>query len=274
MKNKSLIKVLFWTLFLVVTFQFSLAIPTTLVERSAANKAYNYAQDFPIEQQENVKQIYEQSYLDSIATEVVFSIPYIANFTYNDLKDQQLQLGLDLKGGMQLTLKLNTADFLKNLAGDKQRANFDKALNYADSKTGLSQDEYIAAFFDHYQQLESKESIIQLFSRHPQINQLAPSSISALKIAIHQLITTAITDTQFLLEQRINGHGLSQTKISKDVKNNFIYVEVPGAQNPERIRSILVANAKLEFWDTYRITDKSIMESFYAADKRLQVKPL
>jgi len=272
MKNKTSIKALFWILFIAVIFQFSLMIPTTLVERTAASKATMYAQTFPIEQQQVVKRSYKQAYLENIATEVIFRIPYIANLTYNDLKDQQLQLGLDLKGGMQLTLRLNTADFLRDLAGDVQIDKFDKSLEYADKEMGLSQEEYIDAFFEHYQQLEPKESIIRLFSRHPQINLIDVPSIASLKMTIQQLITTAMEDTQFLLEQRINGHGLSQTKITKDEKNNFIHVEVPGAQNPERIRSILVANAALEFWDTYRITDSGITEAFYAADKQLQSK--
>ena len=270
MKNKSLIKALFWTLVMVVTFQFSLAIPTILVERTAASKANSYAQDFPIEQQDAVQRMYKQSYLENMANEVIFKIPYLAKFTYNDLKDQQLQLGLDLKGGMQLTLRLNTADFLIDLASDTQGTNFQNALEYADSKSGLSQETYIDAFFDRYQQLEPTESIIRLFSKHPQIDLIDAPSISSLKMTIHQLIATAVDDTQFLLEQRINGHGLSQSKISKDVQNNFIHVEVPGVQNPERIRSILVANAALEFWDTYRITDRGVTEAFYAADKLLQ----
>lgn len=269
MKSKSIIKALFWTLLIAVIFQFSLMIPTSLVERTAKEKAVAYAQAVPLAQQPLAKEVYEKFYLDSIATEVIFQIPYLAQFTYNELKGQQLQLGLDLQGGMQLTLQLNTADFLKDLVGESSTDNFYKAIAATDN-LNLAQKEYITAFFDHFQQLEEAEYIIRLFSKHPQINIPASASLQDLETAINQLLVTVAEDTQFLMEQRINGHGLAQTKISRDVANNYIHVEVPEAQNPERIRSLLVSAAELAFWDTYRITDRGVLDAFYAADNQLQ----
>ena len=262
MKTSSITKTLFWAMFIACSFQFSLMIPTGIIENKAETQAELYAHSFPAAQQAAIKEQYVQNYLDSIAEEVLFAIPYVVEYTYPALKKQQLQLGLDLKGGVQVTLGLNAAAFITNLASQSTNTLFVESLAQTQQMSSLTLKESIHYFFDVYTQVEKEETILRLFSKHPQVQQTAatPTSIATLKNTIFQLAETTLQHTQLLLTQRTNSLGLGQTNITEDLDNLYIHVELPGATNPERVREMLLATASLEFWETYRVTDPGIME--------------
>ncbi len=274
MQINPFIKFIFAVVFISCAFQFALLIPIKQVEQKGMCHAYLQASEAPYERQAEMYQFYYQEYIDEARDKVVFSIPYITDYTYQSLKDRQLQLGLDLQGGMQFTLSIDSESFLKNLTDLKDDPSFTAALLRTSQQTELSHPEYIDAFFDYYQKIEAPERIIQFFSHNHQLNQMLYDieSIDHLKKHIHLLSQSMIDDTRNLLHQRLNVTGLGQAQFNIDVHRQNLQIEVPGAKDPERTRELITRSAALEFWNVYRVTDANILEGLLAADQLLTNK--
>ena len=275
MKIKSIVKTLFWVLFITCLFQYSLMLPTYAVEQKANNLATTYAAQFPLEQQEAIQQQFVQNYLDSKSNESVLRIPYVTDFSYNDLKGQQLQLGLDLKGGMQVLLGINKATFLKQLVDDSSPSNFEKALALTNEQITTTDPNYITVFFDNFQSVEQDATIIRLFLKNSLLKEKLSldTDIATLQHEIDALLSSTLLTTQYQLRERLNSIGLGQPSLTADINKQYLRIEIPGAQHPERIRSIVTTTASLEFWETYRITDEGILENFMEADRLLAESP-
>lgn len=271
MKTKSIVKTLFWVLFLTCSFQYSLMLPTYAVEQKANNLATTYAAQFPLEQQKTIQQQFVQNYLDNISNESILSIPYLTEFSYNDLKGQQLQLGLDLKGGMQVLLGINKATFLKQLVDPYASSNFEKTLALTNEQVDPTNPNYITVFFDNFQSIEQEENIIRLFLKSALLKETlsVDTELATLKKEVDALLRATLLTTQYQLRERLNSLGLGQPNLTADINKQYLRIEVPGAQNPERIRSIVTTTASLEFWETYRITDEGMVETFMAVDRML-----
>ena len=268
---KSIIKTTFWVLFLTCLFQYSLMIPTYAVEQKAAQLATEYAAQFPIEQQASIQQQFTQNYLDAVTNEPMLSIPYITDLSYKDLKEQQLQLGLDLKGGMQVSLGINKANFLKQLLNHSTPANFEKALVLTNGQVATTSPNYITVFFENFKSIEQEETIVRLFLKSDLVREgLSPdTNVARLQKEVNTLLIATLQTTQHQLRERLQSVGLNQPNIIADLSKLQLHIEIPGAQNPERIRSMVTSTASLEFWDTYRVTDDGFQEAFVAADQLL-----
>ncbi len=238
------------------------------------NQAYLQASELPYEQQAAMYDYYYQENIDAARNEVLFSIPYITDYTYQSLKDRQLQLGLDLQGGMQFTVSIDSESFLSHLTDLQNDPAFTAALANTNQQTNLSHLAYIDAFFDHYQKLEEAEKIIQFFGKNNQLNEQLYNieSVDQLKNHIHMLSKEMLNDTRNLLHLRLNATGLSQSQIHVDANQFNLKIEVPGAKDPERIRALLTDTAALEFWNVYRISDAPILEGLVAADRLLKAE--
>lgn len=272
MERNTLVKTFFCLLILVCGFQYLLMIPTYCLEQDAAKAAELYASEYPCFLQEEKKQLYLQEYLDSISDKTIFKIPYLAEYTYQSLKNRQLKPGLDLAGGMQITLGFDMEKFVSKLAHEPDNIHFATALKQTNVQGDLLSIKYIDQFFDFYQKVENKENIFQNFQQHPQLKDQVHGQMSTIELQqlVIQLSKKMAQQTQSLLEQRINQLGLAQTQIVLDVNKNQILIDIPGVKNPERIRETVLSMASLEFWNTYRITDTGILESFLAADEYLK----
>lgn len=272
MKNKSIVKFFFWLFFFVCGFQYCLMIPTCLIEQNAAKAAELSIGDYPTFHSEEIKELYIQEYLDSIADQTIFKIPYVAEYTYQTLKERQLRPGLDLAGGMQITLGFDMETFIRNLADEPNDTHFEEALKHTKKSGPLSSVEYVDELFNFYQKIESEEGIKRNFQGHAQLKDQIKihTTTKDLKELVIEQTKDMVKRTQTLLEQRINHLGLAQVQISLDLKNNYILIEIPGVKNPEYIREMILTMASLEFWNTYRITDPGIRESFIATDDLLQ----
>jgi len=271
MQSNSLVKFVLAILFISCAFQFALLIPIKQIENKAMHVAYLAASKVSYEKQEEAYQFYYNEYIESASDKVVFSIPYISDYTYQSLKDRQLQLGLDLKGGVQFTLSFDSEAFLKNLIVGDNNPSCATALIKANQQTGLSHPAYIDAFFDSYQQLEDPATIIHLFSQNPQFKNSLHNvqTIEQLKNHVNALSQTMINNTKDLLIQRLNHTGLGQANLNVDSDRHHVQIEVPGANDQERIRGLITDVASLEFWNVYRVTDPGILESFVVADQLL-----
>ena len=268
MQGKGLVKVFLVLITVVCLLQFTYFIPTNRVESDAASYASSISgSEDPLN--ESCKTA-RARYLDSMSSEEVFSIPLLKSYTYNELKQQQLALGLDLKGGMSTTLQVDLEDFLKSLAGrNANNVEFLKALDNTREAMKSSQSNYITLFVSEYRTIAGDNKLAKIFARSETLGEISTSTTDG---EIERLLRSKADQTVNLtferLKQRIDRLGVAQPNVSLDPNRDLILVEMPGIDNPERAKQFLTASAKLEFWEVYRTTDPGISAAFQQADAR------
>ncbi|MFN0015907.1 MAG: protein translocase subunit SecDF, partial [Saprospiraceae bacterium] len=269
MQSKGVVRFFLIALTIVCLYQYLLVVPTVSVE----NAASRYASEQNSKNPQVSWRAQYSSFLDSLSSETVFSIPLIKDFTYSDLKQSQLAMGLDLKGGMSVLLQVDLRDFLKSLAGNSTDPAFNQALSKASEMQVTQQSDYITLFADAWKQTGGGKPLASIFARNEslkgQINFDSPDQ-EVLRV-VRELGNTTVDETFKRLKQRIDKLGVVQPNVSLDAARDLILVELPGIDNPQRAREMLSRNAKLEFWDTYRFGDEGISQGLNNADNRLRI---
>ena len=212
-------------------------------------------------------------YLDSMSQVKVWGIPFLKEFTYSELKKSQLGMGLDLKGGMSMVLQVDLKDFLKALSGQSTDPAFTESLNLASERLKTEQKDYITLFTQAWKEKSGGRPLATLFARQELLkseNINANSPDAAVEAAVRKLANGTVEETYKRLKQRIDKLGVVQPNVSLDAQRDLILMELPGIDNPERARKMVQQSAKLEFWETYRITDQGIAQGLVDADKRLK----
>jgi SecD/SecF fusion protein len=266
--SKGVIRFFLIALTVVCLYQYLLIIPTTNVE----NKARRYADDMAVRNPNVAWRSHYSTFLDSISGETVFSIPLIKKFTYVDLKKSQLALGLDLKGGMNVLLQVDLREFIKTLSQGNADPAIEQALDKATELQKTQQADYITLFAQTWNEASGGKLLATVFARNEalkgKINFDSPNA-DVLR-TVRELANQTVDETYKRLKQRIDKLGVVQPNVSLDAARDLILVELPGIDNPERARRILVASAKLEFWDTYRLNDNGVGMQLGAADQKLK----
>jgi SecD/SecF fusion protein len=268
MQGKGLVKVLLVLVTLVCLLQFAYFIPTNKVENAADAYAEKLTGISP-EKATNVDfKLARAKYLDSVSGLEIFSIPMVKSFTYSELKKQQLALGLDLKGGMGAVLQVDLADFLKSLAGrNANNADFLKALDNAKVALKSSQSDYVTLFSEEYRKIAGPDKLARIFARSEALGEINTSTNDGVVTRlIRQKANETVNLTFERLKKRIDKLGVTQPNVSLDPNRDIILVEMPGIDNPARARQFLQSSAKLEFWETYRLSDPGIIQALQAAD--------
>ena len=243
MQSKGFIKLVAILLALACIYQLSFSFKTRSVEKDAVE----YAAKFPQEEQVAM----EQYYLDSIQNKVVYNVG-IAQFTYKQCKEKEVNLGLDLKGGMNVMLEIQVEDVVKSLAGDSKN---DPAFVAAIEKAAIALKEgagdYIGAFADAYAEESNGAPLVDIFIS-PDRKDIKPgmSDDEVVKI-LRQETDDAISASFNIIRSRIDHFGVMQPNIQRLPNSNRILVELPGVKEPERVRKLLQGTASLEFWTTY-----------------------
>ncbi len=267
MQSKGVVRFFLIALTIVCLYQYLLVIPTNNIESDARA----YADDCSGKNPTLGWQACYAQYLDSLSTETVFEIPLIKQFTYADLKKSQLAMGLDLKGGMSVLLQVDLRDFLKSLSGNTTDPAFAKALARASELQKTQQGDYISLFAQAWKEVGEGRTLASVFARNEAsgIKFDAPDA-DALN-TIRTLANGTVGETYKRLKQRIDKLGVVQPNVSLDAARDLIQVELPGIDNPKRARDMLQSQAKLEFWETYRVQDAGIIQGFTNADDLLKV---
>lgn len=272
MQGKGIIKFFGILLALVCLLQYFFWWQTNRVENRADNYANEISANLDGVQKRASFSSARTKYLDSISEETVLSIPLIKDYTYNELKSSTLNLGLDLKGGMSAVLEVDLRKFIENLANNSKDPKFVAALNKADQLKSESTSDYVTLFADSYKAQGGKK-LSSLFA----INSSLRSSINAESsdADVIQVLRTKANETVKLtfemLKERIDKLGVVQPNVTLDANRDLILVEMPGIENPERARKFLSQTAKLEFWNTFRITDPGIAGALAQADQIIAV---
>ncbi len=229
MQNKGFVTFVTVSLALICAFYLSFS----LVTRHYDNKA------------EKMGEVAGKAYLDSMANEKVF-----LGYTLKEARKQQIGLGLDLKGGMNVILKLNAGDLLKSLAGDTQDPNFLKAIQLA-SKSN-SEGNYIDQFVSEYKKLSPGINLAVVFGSGDLREQINPSTSEAQVINILKEKYNSAVEASFnVLSTRIDRFGVVAPNLQRLEGQGRILVELPGVKDPERVRELLQRSANLQFWRTY-----------------------
>ncbi|MEO7176962.1 MAG: protein translocase subunit SecDF, partial [Saprospiraceae bacterium] len=272
MQGKGIFKFFLVIVTLVCILQYIFLLPTRRVEGDAQTYAEAQAAKIsnPADKDAALK-IARVSYLDSMSSEQIFSIPLIKKYTYEDLKRQQLALGLDLKGGMSTVLRVDLREFIISLSNNSKDPSFLSALEKATVQQKTSPTEFITLFSNAWNEVAGDKKLASIFSINPSMREkLTVQSTNAEVVRILREKASETVDLTFKrLKDRIDKFGVTQPNVSLDAARDLIVVELPGIDNPERARRFLQASAKLEFWDVYRVTDPGIMEAFASADKAL-----
>ncbi len=261
MQSKGFIKLIAACLALACVYQLSFTFKTRSVEKKAAE----YAAQFPLEQQPAA----EQHYLDSVRNLPVYNIGF-RKFTYKECKEKELNLGLDLKGGMNVMLEVQVEDVIKALAGDSQNdPAFVQAIAEANEAMhkGTSKD-YIDDFVKAYERLSEGRPLAALFVSPDRRDITLESSNDEIARILKEDTEQAIAASFNVLRSRIDNFGVMQPNIMRLPNSHRILVELPGVKEPQRVRDLLQGTASLEFWTTYDA--REVLPALVAADKQLR----
>ena len=225
-------------------YQLSFSFITRGVEKKAA--AYAAAYD---EAEQSVREAY---YLDSVQNQPVFSLLGLKDFTYKECKEKEVNLGLDLKGGMNVMLEIEVQDLVKSLAGESQNdPAFVAAIEKANEALKAGTDDYIGEFAKAYAETSNGGSLATIFVS-PDRQDITPNSTNDEVLKVLREETDAAIAASFnILRSRIDHFGVTQPNIQRLPNSNRILVELPGVKEPERVRKLLQGSASLEFWVTY-----------------------
>ncbi|MCM4161531.1 protein translocase subunit SecDF [Antarcticibacterium flavum] len=248
MQNKGLIKIFAILFGLVCIYQLSF----TFIASSVESDAEAYAQGKISGDVENYSVAREQEasrYLDSIGNEEI-----IAGITYNSAKEKELNKGLDLKGGINVILQISVKEILRGLANNSQDPAFNQALAEADVAQRNSQDNYIDLFFESFNNIEGAQlASPEVFANKGLQGQVNfDMSNSEVEPIIRERVNESITSAFEVLRKRIDKFGVTQPNIQRLGNSGRILVELPGAKDISRVKSLLQSTAQLEFWFVHK----------------------
>ncbi|GGG90267.1 protein translocase subunit SecDF [Polaribacter pacificus] len=265
MQNKGLIR-LFAILFgLVSLYQLSFTYFAGNVEDAAKVYAEAKATDGSGKELAN----FEQKYLDSVGNMNIINLGF-SEFSYNDIKDKEMNLGLDLKGGINAVLQVSVKDILIGLSDNSKNAVFNQALLAADAAQKSSTDTYLNLFFAEFEKLSNgtvKLSDPTIFGNKSLRDKIDFNKTNAeVKPIIQEEIDSSI-DTAFeVLRSRIDKFGVTQPSIQRIGNSGRISIELPGAKDIVRVTKLLQSTAKLQFWEVY--TNAEVQSFFFAANQK------
>ena len=238
MQNKGLVITLAVCLALVSSFYLSFS----FVTKYHSNKAVEYAQGDAAK---------EYQYLDSVAGEKVWF-----GYTLKECREKEINLGLDLKGGMNVTMEVSVPDILRVLSGHSTSETFNKAIALANEKQKSSGEDYLTLFFNSFEELDPNAQLASVFSTFELKDKVSLTSTNEeVKKVVIEEVDGAINNSFNVLRTRIDRFGVVQPNIQKLSQTGRILIELPGIKEPERVRKLLQGSANLEFWETYDLSE-------------------
>ncbi|WP_346239170.1 protein translocase subunit SecDF [Niabella insulamsoli] len=202
--------------------------------------------------------------------DVTVSYGFTGPISYQKAKAEELNLGLDLQGGMNVTMEVEMSGVLKTLSSNSKDPNFLKALANAELAKGNSDANYIDLFVSEYKKLVPNGRLATLFANANNTSIKVTDSDSKVISYLNEQATAAFDNTARLITTRIDKFGVAQPSINPDPEKQIISVELPGVQDKERVRKNLQASANLQFWEVYTLNE--IGQNIQAADEAFAAK--
>ncbi len=238
MQNKGFVRLFAIALALVCCFYLSFSFVTSRWDNKAKTAAQGDNQKY-----------YE--YLDSVAGEEVW-----LGYTLKECREKEINLGLDLKGGMNVILEVSVPDILRALSGHNQTPEFTQALANAQARTAKSGADFLTAFKEEFEKIDPNARLSTIFSTYElrERVQLSSTNAEVMKV-LNEEVSSAIDNSFNVLRSRIDRFGVVQPNIQRLDAQGRILIELPGIKEPARVRKLLQGSANLEFWTTYNASE-------------------
>ncbi|MDD3871181.1 MAG: protein translocase subunit SecDF [Bacteroidales bacterium] len=256
MRNKGAIKLVAILLALVCLYQLSFTFVTARIDK----KAKEFAQGDP-------KQ--ELYYKDSLSGEVVYNFLGLKKYTYRDCQEREFNLGLDLKGGMNVTLEVSVVDLIRSLSNNSPDPTFQQALKEAEKQSITSQDDFVTLFGRAFEAADPNARLAAIFNTMQLRDRVTYTSTNEDVLNILREETNiAISNSVKILRARIDQFGVAQPNFQELGKAGRVLIELPGIKDHDRVRKLLQVAAKLEFWETYE--NQEVFVFLEDANRRLK----
>ena len=261
MRNKGVVVVLT----IIITALCLYYLSFTFVSRKVQDDAIAYATN----SSGSVDLFKKQSYLDSLWSKPVYNL-FGVEYTFKEVKENELNLGLDLQGGMHVTLEISPVDIIRGLSGNSQDPAFIAALQRASEMQKSSQERFSALFYEAYKEANPNQNLAILFASAANKDRVSLSDDDSKVMEFINLEIESAIDRSFtILKTRIDQFGTSQPNIQRLQGTGRIQIEIPGADNPARVRKLLQGVAQLEFWEIVEYNDEQLNQSLFAINEKL-----
>ncbi len=250
MQTKGFIRVLTIALLLICAFYLSFTFVSNHYQNKAEQKALAAA---GIKSADTSNEKYKAALnecLDSLANEKV----YLGYYTFQQVREKELGLGLDLKGGMNVTLQISVPDILRALANNNPDKKFNQAIDNV-SKNQTAQDDFVGSFCKEYKKLAPEGSLAQIFRGIERVKEKPNATDAEVQNILNDEVNSMVDNSYKVLRNRIDRFGVVQPNIQKLQSTGRILLELPGVKEPERVRKLLQGAANLEFYETYTLSD-------------------
>jgi SecD/SecF fusion protein len=238
MQNKGAVRVFAIALAIVCVYQLSFTFVAQKVERDAREYAHGDSAR-------------EELYLDSMGSQVVYNI-LVRKYTYNECREREINLGLDLKGGMNVTLEVSMVDMIRSLSNYSTDSTFNQAIALALEYQKESQEDFVTLFGRAFEEIDPNARLAAIFATRELRGQIDFNSSNEDVLRVIRAETEGSMDNAFnVLRSRIDRFGVVQPNIQRLETQGRILVQLPGVKEPERVRKLLQGTAVLEFWETY-----------------------
>ena len=261
MRNKGVVVVLTIIVTLLCLYYLSFTFVSSKVEKDAAAHATDKTGSLNLTK--------KQIYLDSIWNQPVYNL-FGAEYTYKEVKENELSRGLDLQGGMHVVLEISPVDIIRGLSGNNQDPAFLEAIKQAREMQKNSTDDFSVLFRNAFKKANPDRSLASLFTSSANKDRVKLSdSDDDVMTFLNTEIDGAIDRSFTILKTRIDQFGTSQPNIQRLQESGRIQIEIPGADNPQRVRKLLQGVARLEFWEVIEFSDPQLNQSFAAVNDLL-----
>lgn len=267
MQNRGAIKFFAIAFALVCLYQLSFTFVTSRVEKKAKEYAHSEStiqeakklaggnQGLETYLTDSIADAREQYYLDSISNEVVYNM-LVTEYTFKECKEREINLGLDLKGGMNVVMEVSVYDIVNGLSGNSQDADFKEAMRLAAQRQKTSGQSFVSLFGEAFNEVAPNARLASIFLYEFKDKGITTNSTNEEVLSvIDKEANDAIDRSYQILRTRIDRFGVAQPNIQKLATTGRIAIELPGIKDPERVRKLLQGTAKLEFWETYNFSD-------------------
>jgi len=273
MQNKGLIRLIAILIGLVCFYQLYFTYKAIKVENDAAAYGVTKAKkDNPSASAidlEAIAKSQESRYLDSIANQPVYNFLGLRKYTFKEVKEFQLPLGLDLKGGMNVTLEVSVVDLIHALSGYSTDSTFNAAIRLALQKQKSSQEDFVTLFGKSFEQIDPNAKLAAVFNTLELRDKVSYNSTNSQVLSVIRKECDGAIDNSFqILRTRIDRFGVTQPNIQQLQTKGRILVELPGIKDANRVRKLLQGTANLEFWETYE--NSEVYSYLLEANKRLR----
>ena len=282
MQLKGLVRFFTFALILICLYQLSFTLFVRNHEKAMEAKANSWIKKFPKAEQvypankeeqllyndslSDIQKVYYKRLLDSTKdTKLAFGL-----VTYGTAKERELMLGLDLQGGMSVTMEVGLDGLIKSLANYTKDPTFNTALNNAVTKKANSNADLISLFRDEYSSLNPTGKLAPIFATRSNGKLKIDASNEVVVTYLKGQATQAFNNTYRILRTRIDRFGLASPNINPDANKGIINIELAGVTDKERVRSYLQSTANLQFFEVYTFENKDFQNGIVAADKAIE----